>query len=588
MHLKIRLVIIVVMFLGCQASGQQILPDSAALPLAATGHHLYIQAADEHSSQLLRQYSYNSQQPDSAAARLEVKRLLDALYQEGYLLAEVQAVGSAGDSTEVLLSVGGRFGWTRLEAGNVDPVWLQRSSWRHKSYRNKPFRYGEVVRLMQQLLRQAENGGYPFAALKLDSISFDSLQLNASLQMEKGPFIKFDTLVLSDDAPLSVSFLSAHLGIKAGEPFRQEYVDAVAGRLRALPYIKLLSEPSLSFQNEQATLYLELADKRANVLDGVVGLMPHPQQPGQMLLTGQLDLLLQNPFRTGKRIELHWQRLSEQSQSLETAYYHPYVGRSPLSLSVGFRLLKEEEKFVNREFLLETDLRQGIYNTMRLLLQQKDARLLSQAEDGRYASFRLEQLGLGFSRQRLDNAIFPRNGHELSLSFTGGQKKIRSLPAGDDGPVMAVPNKSMQYRAMARFAYFRPLGERMVWAHVLEGAGVADKSLFLNDMFRLGGLSSLRGFPEKNLFVSHYALSRLELRYLAGGESFLFLFYDQALTRQTLINLHHNDWPLGLGSGISLGTNAGIFNFVYGLGKSESQPLSFVYSQVHFGYVNRF
>lgn len=587
MRLKISL-FMVVLFLGQWASGQSSLPAPAEPSSAGAGrHYLHIEVT-EGGAELPRQFSYAPQQQGRDAARLELKRFLHALHEEGYLLAEVLAVRAGEDSTKAVVNIGGQFGWARLGAGNVEPLWLQQTSWRQKSYRDKPFRYGEVSRLMQQLLRQAENSGYPFAAIKLDSIRFDSLQLDAELQLAKGPYIKFDTLVLRGNAPLSVSFLSSHLGIKAGEPFRQDYVDAVAGRLRALPYIKLLKDPSLTFQNEQATLYLELADKRANVLDGIVGLMPHPQHAGRMLLTGQLDLLLQNPFRTGKRIELHWQRLSEQSQNLETAYYHPYLWRSPLSLALGFRLLKEEERFVNREFLLEADLRQGIYNTVRLLLQQKDARLLSGAEGAHYASFRLEQLGLGFSRQRLDDAVFPRDGHELSFSFTGGQKKIRSLAEGADLLTAAVPEKSMQYRAMARFAYFRPLSERMVWAHVLEGAGVADKSLFLNDMFRLGGLSSLRGFPEKSFFVSHYALSRLELRYLAGGDSYLFLFYDQALTRQSFINLHQNDWPMGIGSGLSLGTNAGIFNFVYGLGKSENQALSFVYSQVHFGYVNRF
>lgn len=588
MGLKISIFIGVFLFLGRVAVGQ---PDfSAAVkpgPLEAQ-HYLHIELAENDEKDLLKQFSYASHQQDESSARLELKRLIDLLHGDGYLLANISSLSCGTDTTKAVLSIGEQFQWARLEAGNVDPLWLRRTAWRHKAFSSKPFRYREVVRLMQQLLRQAENSGYPFAAVKLDSLRFDSLQLDASLQLARGPYIKFDTLVLRGKAAVNTSFLSAHLGIKPGDPYRQDYVDVVAGRLRALSYLKLEKEPSISFQNEQATIYLELADKRANVLDGVVGLMPHPQHVGQMLLTGQVDLVLQNPFRTGKRIELHWQRLSEQSQNLETSYYHPYLWRSPLSLELGFKLLKEEENFVNREFLLKADLRQGVYNVLSLLLQQKDARLLSQAKDARYASFRLEQLGLGFERQRLDDAVLPRSGHRLSLSFTGGQKNIRALPEGADVTLGPVPDKSMQYRALVQFAYFRPLGERVVWAHSLEGAGVMDESLFLNDMFRLGGLASLRGFPEKNFFVSHYALSRLELRYLAGGESYLFLFYDQALTRQSLINLHQNDWPLGLGSGLSLGTNAGTFNFVYGLGKSENQALSFGYSQVHFGYVNRF
>jgi outer membrane protein assembly factor BamA len=583
MHLKISLFILVFVLLGPLSVAQ------SGPGISGDAHHyLHIEAAEASGHEIMKRFPYARQQASAAAARLELKELLKTLQEAGYLLADTLLICAGQDSTKAVLDIGRQFRWASLQPGNVDRQWLQQTAWRQKAFSNKPFRYMQAAQLMQQLIRQAENKGYPFAALKLDSIHIDSLQLRASLQLNKGPYIAFDTLELRGEAPLGIPFLSAHLGIRPGDPYRQEYVEAVAGRLRSLPYIRVLAEPSMSFQNEQATIYLELTDKRANVLDGIVGLMPDPQQAGKMMLTGQFDLLLLNPFRTGKRIELHWQRLSQQSQNLEAAYYHPYIGKSPMSLELGFKLLKEEELFVNREFLLQTEIRHGIYNILHLLLEQKDARLLSQALDARYASFRLEQVGLGFERQRLDDALFPRQGHEFTFSFSGGQKKIRSLPPGAELAEEPVPARVMQYRAALRFAYFRPWGARLVWAHSLEGAGMADKSLFMNDMYRLGGLKSLRGFAEKSFFVSQYALSRLELRYMAGGESYFFLFYDQARTQQKGRNLHGTDWPLGIGSGISLGTNAGTFNFVYALGKSENQALNFMYSQLHFGYINRF
>lgn len=580
MHLKISLFIAGILFLGKLAVAQT---GQSGAP-----HYLHIEAAEASGQKVLGQFSYVVKQENAVSARLELKRFIYTVQEAGYLLADTLSLAQGQDSTKAVLAVGRQFSWAALQPGNVDAQWLQHTAWRRKGYTGKPFHYPQVARLMQQLLGQAENKGYPFASLKLDSIQIDSLQLHASLQLDKGPYIVFDTLVLRGEAPLSISFLTAHLGIEPGNPFSQDNMETLSGRLRSLPYIKVLAEPVMSFQNQQATVYLELADKKANVLDGIVGLMPDPQESGQMLLTGQFDLLLLNPFRTGKRIELHWQRLNKHSQNLEAAYYHPYVAHSPLSLSFGFKLLKEQELFVNREILLEADIRQGMHNHLRLLLEQKDGRLLSQAADARYASFRLEQLGLGFDRQRLNDPLFPSKGHQFSLSLSGGQKKIRSLPPGADTPGQVVPGRSMQYRAKMQFAYYKPFGERMVWAHTLEGAGLADKSIFLNDMYRLGGLNSLRGFPEKSFFVSQYTLSRLELRYLAGGESFFFLFYDQAWTQQKGINLHGSDWPLGIGSGLSLGTKAGTFNFVYALGKSENQALNFVYSQVHFGYVNRF
>jgi hypothetical protein len=48
------------------------------------------------------------------------------------------------------------------------------------------------------------------------------------------------------------------------------------------------------------------------------------------------------------------------------------------------------------------------------------------------------------------------------------------------------------------------------------------------------------------------------------------------------------DRPVSFGTGINLDTDGGLFSFVLALGKSNSQPLSFSYSRIHFGYLARF
>lgn len=555
---------------------------------ASAQHNLQVETEKAEERKALETLAYERQPADSLAARMEVSRLIQALQEEGYLLAHSLSFRADKDSSRAIISPGPAFRWARLQQGNVENAWLSKTSWRQREYALRPFRYQQVARLMQQLIRQAENAGYPFAALRLDSIQVDSTFLEARLQMDKGPFMVFDTLELEANSRLSAKFLSIHLGIRPGEAYNQQKVAEIEGRLRNLSYLSLQQAPKVSFQNEQATVFLDLRNKKSNVLDGIVGLVPDPGQAGKMLLTGQLDLLLQNPFGGGKELALHWQRLNRQSQNLELTYHHPYLMGSPLSFNMGFKLLKEEENFVNRELNLETQFRQGAYNTLSLLISQKDARLLSGAEDDLLAGFSLWQYGLGFKRQRLDDPFMPKRGYRLSLDLMAGQKKIRAIASLADSARQAVGPGSVQIRATAGFAYFQPLGKRLVWAHRLKGGFLEDEQLFLNDLYRLGGLSTLRGFREKEFFAANYLLSNLELRYLAGSQTYLFLFYDQLWMEQRAGNLHVNDWPLGFGSGLSLGTKSGTFNFVYGLGRSGTQPLNFSKSQVHFGYLNRF
>src|SRR5690606_1842929 len=112
--------------------------------------------------------------------------------------------------------------------------------------------------------------------------------------------------------------------------------------------------------------------------------------------------------------------------------------------------------------------------------------------------------------------------------------------------------------------------------------------LFYNDLWRIGGLHSLRGFNEKFFFAASYALSNLELRLLFDRQqeehSYLFIFYDQAY----MVRESYSDYPLGIGAGISLVTNSGIFNLAYALRNAKGQPMDLSVSKIHFGYIGRF
>jgi hypothetical protein len=48
------------------------------------------------------------------------------------------------------------------------------------------------------------------------------------------------------------------------------------------------------------------------------------------------------------------------------------------------------------------------------------------------------------------------------------------------------------------------------------------------------------------------------------------------------------DRPVSFGAGLNLETGSGLFRFIYGVGKSNLQPLQFSYSRIHFGYLARF
>ncbi|GAB3824649.1 hypothetical protein GCM10028895_33280 [Pontibacter rugosus] len=120
------------------------------------------------------------------------------------------------------------------------------------------------------------------------------------------------------------------------------------------------------------------------------------------------------------------------------------------------------------------------------------------------------------------------------------------------------------------------------------GEALLSDRIFQNDMYRLGGLGSIRGFDDFFFYASSYAVGTLEYRLYNASDSFVLLFYDQGYYRSDLEASKQSDYPLGLGAGISFSTGAGIFQLVYSLGQAAQQPISFKYSKIHFGITSKF
>ena len=69
--------------------------------------------------------------------------------------------------------------------------------------------------------------------------------------------------------------------------------------------------------------------------------------------------------------------------------------------------------------------------------------------------------------------------------------------------------------------------------HVLFVAGSFDMYsspvIYQNELFRFGGLNTLRGFNEEELFASVKGLLTVEYRFLLDQSSNVFVFYDQCM-----------------------------------------------------------
>ncbi len=547
--------------------------------------------------QLIRKYKYNENPIDSLSAVQTINELVSSLHSDGFLLASIDDIFKEGELIEALIIPGAQFKWLSLSSGNVEKNLLRRADYKKSRFDGRRFSYKEIGRIENRLLSYAEENGYPFASLKYDSLSIVDNQFSAAFNLDLGPSITFDSVYIKGEKVLKSKFASTYLGLNMGQPYNQKVIDGVVQKLRKLPYLRLSKSPQLSFQNREARVTLELTKRPINTIDGIIGFLPNTSRNNGLLITGQFDLELYNPFATGKRIGLHWRRLSEETQSLKMEYDHPNIFRSPLSVETEFLFLKQDTTFTRRDFKVDLNFNIGLNSILSFFTDFRNTDLLatsryknaSQLPD--IVDFSLTRYGLTMELDYLDDIFLPRKGFRLELSASVGNKVIRQNADLPGELYQGVDLRTLQYQYDLQLDHYFSFNPKFVLYSAVTGGILSNSRLFRNDAYRLGGLNSIRGFSENFFFATTYAYSTIEPRIFFDETSYLSVFTDLGVLKGDFVDVTEGDYEiaLGLGAGIHFSTGNGIFNFVYALGTSDnSGSLNFNQSKIHFGYTTRF
>jgi len=504
---------------------------------------------------------------------------------EGYLSAywsqEIKA-----DTLFAVLDLGPKIVSVRIHSDNLPTRFKDGESKNERTYL-------EYSKWSQEILLQAENEGFPFASLELDSVKRDGDSLIGSLLFDPGPKITWDSVKVEGQGRTSPKYLQNLSFLEIGDPFSQSEFEQATLLISRSPYFTLARNPEIRFQQRKAQPVFTLRDRRANRLDGVIGILPNENEQGKVLITGQLDLELYHLGGKGRDIEVHWQRLNVETQSLSLGYRESVLFGSPLSARIGFNLLKQDTTFLNRNFELSFGYRPKPNLSLSFFTIREASDLISTFSFGEItelpdaADFRWNQYGLGLDWNTLDSPILPRMGWRFLTNFSAGNKRIIQNTAIPEEIYNSIDLNTAQYSVHGSIEKFINVNPSWgMWARSSFG-WIENKNLLTNDLFRLGGLKSIRGFNENFFYASSFGYLNFEQRLFFGEGSFLLAFVDGGIMQNPFSQISR-DTAFSVGGGLNLDTGNGLFKFIVGLGSSNEQPFSISYSRIHFGYVATF
>jgi outer membrane protein insertion porin family len=468
-----------------------------------------------------------------------------------------------------------------------------------------------LERSIDQILMLYDENGFPYCEVSPSDFKItDEGKLSFSLEVDEGPRVKINKVEFEGLKNTKEKVIRRESRIQRDSFgfFSQSKVNQCLERLRKLSYIKDIEEVSLLAENdpirglspETAVLKIKLTERRNNSFSGILGYVPSARtfrtSPSSVnrngYLTGKIDLVFDNIFGTGRRVDLNWYKKDPYSSYFSFSYREPWILGLPPTLEFGISQMDYDSTY------LQISITAGLlFNPLEKISWEAEVGwekvVPGPAGETYLPHSRKYKAGVNLTINLLDDLNNPRKGLFHQTQVTYGRK--RNYSTADD-----TPKKEVIYdtKFSLDLEHFLPTFSKQTFMTGIHLRGMTTDeesddpsgSVPFPEQFKLGGINSLRGYREEEFSGTKVAWTNLEYRFLLGLESRFFVFADygyffrQARSTEDKILRKISGKKLGYGFGIRIDSRAGLLGIDYGIG--EKDRLS--EGKIHFGIVNSF
>lgn len=429
------------------------------------------------------------------------------------------------------------------------------------------------------IITELENNGYPFASIKTD-FTTDSAFMDVRLKVNRGILLEFDTIA-TNQIKLKNYFLERYLGIKPGDLYSEQKIAEISERLNQLEYIKLEGDATVTFGKKTARPELLIKPVSANQFNGLIGIVPDKNKSGRYTLTGDIQLSLLNTLGRGEKVDMQWKKTEMKSQQLNLLTEWPFMLNTPFGGEGQLSMLKQDTSFLSIDMEIGSFILFNGNNSASGYYADKRTIVLTPKDTIETIATKSYGTGIGLKTYKLNNLLNPLKGYRVNLAIEAGNR-IANISETDK-------QKGWYWEVASTIQVFLPIYKQ--WILGIQNISANKRSqhpYYKNELFRLGGMKTLRGFDENEFYSNRYTLNTIEIRWLFESNSHVKIFADHALFETKHINDQANSRALGIGAGMNLHTNAGIFTISYALGKLNNDIIKLNNAKIHFGYINSF
>ena len=538
--------------------------------------HLKFKAQDPISQSTIDSLNLNTTFNNYLNLKEEADTLHHYLESIGFIENEMRSLKKKNDSTYVVFyHLGSKYKSIQLFYSEKDfskRELLQVSKKVTDTYFILPFNAIETS--IDKLNVLKTKNGNVFARIKLENITKKRNSLFADVKLLKGDSRNIDSIIVKGYDKISKSHIKYYAGIKKGKKFNKSKLIEKNNILNTLGFVSVTKPPEILFKKDSTIVYLYLKKEKNNLFDGILGFATD-ENSQKLIFNGYLNLELNNNLNFGEQFLLNYKADGNDQQKFRARLTLPYLFKTPFGIITELKIFKRDSTFSTSDQLIKvkyqispnskTYLGYKSYESSNL---RKDNSLYIDVED--YTSNFL-LTGVSYTKTQ-NNVLFPIKT-EIYLDSEIGSKETKNT-------------NETQLRASLMIHYIFNLNYKNS-IYLKNSTQLLNSENYLtNELFRFGGINSIRGFNENSIDASFYSVLNSEYRYQFNQDIYVHSIIDFAYFENKIIALKQKLYSFGVGIGLQTGTS--IIKFSIANGNAENQNFSFSNTKIHIGISSKF
>lgn len=533
--------------------------------------HLKIIGNSPKESKVIDSLKYNPIHTNAKNLIDEVKSTSERLTKIGYIENQILENFIKSDSSFIAkLSLGNQIKFIHIYIDTNNP--LKETIDYNKNTDTLFFPYTETESFLNNTLKKLELNGYAFAKLKLINIKKKNNSLYSDLHFEPGHQKKLNEIIAKfNESNKKNNFPAGHLKQinrkYKNNTFNQDVVRKIQNDFEKFGFINQIKTPEILFTKDTTKVYVYLEKRKSNNFDGFIGFATN--ENNKIIFNGYLDLLLENTIKAGEQFSLIWKSDGNNQKTFKASIDLPYIFKSPIGLKAQIHIFKQDSIFQNTKTAIDLGYFIDYKTRIYLGYQATESSDIQNTNTTSISDYTNSFLTTNLEYTKLDtkNLIFPKKTNIL-IQMGLGNRETSNLSETTN----TINQKFISIYAMHNFY----LNTKNCININYQNYFLKSDNYIINELYRFGGMKSIRGFEENSLQANFMTALITEYRYIISPNLYLHSILDYCYYEDKISKYKTN--LLGYGLGFGLRTKSGLLklNISNGSNKYNNTPTSSV------------